>query len=122
MFIFTVFVLLFLKREYVISNGTSNHLGLLYAERFRNHVHIYIFVWLFLKALFCFCYGMLSKKIFSNGSIWSTDETRTGSTTTGQSGPGSNVNKEILPLSKYPDLKHHHQMHSSIVHRIALFV
>ena len=45
----------------------------------------------------------------SNSSIWSIEGTLRGTTTPGQSGPGSNGN-EGIPIPKAPELEPHHQM------------
>ena len=42
------------------------------------------------------------------------DETLTGTTTLGQSGPGSNDSERIFHISKPPELESHHQMQFSV--------
>ena len=78
-------------------NAMSNHHVLLYALWFGNRIHytytLKIFV-LFLKIYFT--HGSIEYELFKKKSIWPIDESLIGTTTTGQSGPGSNGNEVVL--------------------------
>ena len=50
-------------------------------------------------------------------SISPIDGTLTSTTTSGQSGPGSNGNEEVLPILKTSSLDPHHQMQFNVISR-----
>ena len=59
---------------------------------------------------FNYCYVILRIQFNISHMVTQFYETLTGTTTAGQSGPGSNGNKEVLHVLKTPKLGPHHQM------------
>ena len=56
---------------------------------------------------------IFSKKL--NSSLWPKDGTLRGTTTRGQSEPGSNGNEEVLHIPQTPELESLHQMQFSVI-------
>ena len=88
-------------------NDMSMRLGLFYAERLGNRIHctfistfcLYVVIfeefYLFGWGLF-FAQGQSEYELFLNKSVWSINEKLIGTTTLGQSGPGSNEHEMVL--------------------------
>ena len=55
-----------------------------------------------------YCFMIIILFTWLNSSIWSVDETQKGTTTSCQSGPGSNENEEVLYILKASELEPHH--------------
>ena len=64
------------------------------------------------------CIFSIKYKCFLNKFIWPTDKTLTGTTTSSQSGPGSNGNEEVLHNPQICILEPHYLMHFSVIFKI----
>ena len=77
-------------------NGISIYLQLFYVKGLENCVHctfiFTFFLLLFLKSFLLFTHSPIAFKCFLNRSIWLIDGTLVGTTTPGQTEPGSNSN------------------------------
>ena len=92
-------------------NDMSTCLGLFYAKILGIQIN---YTFLLTVGFYAVSYWIL------NRSIWLIDGTLTGTTTPGQSGPGSSSKKELLYILRYLELKPHHHIQLSVIPIISL--